>query len=374
MNTNNLVQTNKNSNTNNITNSEMKKEICEELYVDIPENKIEENKYNLETDKLTSRSIAVNIFKKATEWFHSFFLANRPIPSENKSIIIVATCHGLIPCSPISLPYTYTGPHLYTPQVIDIPENIEIHKFTISSPGVIAIGSEPIVNFYLEKIYSFSEKLLNSTIDENLVTDIFTSLKEIYSNLYKYNNNPEYKYYSEKGYKYFLLRNGDKIINKYFLRDLSEKNPDNTTNDFSILEISDTIIPLPTIDTIPLLPDLLTSLFGDSGLIDRTSPTDPHQSISLEDMITYYRNKGVQRIIIFDFTCSVFAKYEITEHEVLGLEYLTINEARNIRRNLCKENAPYGGKKNKYNKYSKKSKRKPIKRKKKKTKTKKVRK
>ena len=371
MNSNNLVKSNKNSIISNMTNSVMEEKICEEFEADIPENKIEENTYNLEKGKLTNRSIAVNIFKKTTEWFYRFFLANRPISSENKSIIIVATCHGLIPCSPISLPYTYTGPHLYTPQVIDIPENIEIHKFTISSPGVIAIGSEPIVKFYLEKIYSFSEKLLNSTIDENLVKDIFTSFKEIYSNLYKYNDNPEYKYYSEKGYKYFFLRNGDKIINKYFLRDLSEKinNPNNETNDFSILEISDTIVPLPTADTIPLLPDLLTALFGDSGLLDRESPTDPHQSISLENMITYYRNKGIQRIIIFDFTCSVFAKYEITEHEVLGLEYLTAYEARNIRRNLCRENAPYGGKK-----YSKKSKRKLIKRKRKKTKTKKVRK
>ncbi len=308
-------------------------DICNELEVEIPITDDEINNYNTEVTKLTNENIPSAIFRETPE-------INRPnINNSNvhKSIILAITSHGLIPCVLEKLPYNYTGEHIYTPEIIEVPENIEIHKFTISSPGTIAWSSDYMVKYYLSIIYTFSNTLLNNKhMPDYIIEAILDSFKRAIPRLNLINNynsqnedHYSYKHYSHKGYKYYSLKHGDKIINKWFLRDETEKNG----NDFSILEINKPMNA--STASYDVLPDLFDKMY--------TSKPDKFYTLSMNNIIDYYRNIGITRIIMFDFTCSVFSKSSASEIESNTLIYLTPEQTRNIRRNICKTNIPYGG-------------------------------
>ena len=255
--------------------------------------------------------------------------------SESNSIIIAITCHGGISCIPEASPYG----EIFIPEVVKIPEDIEIHKFNIAAPGVFSIASSSDTNYYLSVITHISSKLLNSTINKSQANEILSRFKLIYDDLIKLereNNDPDRRYlhYSHKGYNYNLLKGGDTIINKYFTRNLSEKQD----NDFCIAEIINPVAPTPP-NMLPKFPDLLEKVYGNMGLGSK----DPFQVISVENMINYYRKMGITKIILFDFSCATFIKITKNATSVQSIENIGIQDIRKIRRNICREKTPYGG-------------------------------
>ena len=294
---------NENMKTADIQEDDTNSDICKELDIDIPETNAEIARYNSELRKRTI--MPGDLFTKSQEWFRSFFESLFQAAREkvlrfkhqpSNSIIIAITCHGSIPCISETSPYG----EIFIPEVIKIPEDIEIHKFNIAAPGTFTLASSEESNYYLSVINNISSQLLNSTIDidKSQANDILSMFKNVYDELFNDHlktNDPDrsYIHYSHKGYNYNLLKGGDTIINKYFTRILSEKQH----NDYIIAEISNPVAPTP-LNMLPDFPDLLEKVYGNTGL----GSTDPFQIISVENIINYYRIMGITRIILFDFS------------------------------------------------------------------------
>jgi hypothetical protein len=144
-------------------------------------------------------------------------------------------------------------------------------------------------------------------------------------------SNQAYYYYSDKGYTYHSINSGSEIVNKLYSRDITDKQD----NDFSILEIAEPIRPT---DYRKPLPDILS-------LPEIVENTPDKQALRLSQLIERYANKGVARLIIFDFSCSIFFDNTYgNPHDYLSED----QSARYIRRYMCKEKVAYGGNRNKY--------------------------
>jgi hypothetical protein len=317
--------------------------------------KTEMDQHEIEVYNKEKRSLS-SFFKKLYT-LSNLFIPN-PTPTINNNCIISAiTCHGFIPCDK----------NTFEPEMVEITDDIEIYKFTSSTPGVVGLETAITNDNNISVINSLSEQLLGPNIIN--MTSIMNEFKKYYRNKNsqelrelkkrKYDEDEkQFLYHSIKGYNNYRLTKGDKIVNKYFTRKISEK----SYNDFSILEISQKYPESTQYPKIPLLPDLFTTMFGNNGLAiqDTDGKIEISQTISLNEIIKYYSSKGIKKLIIFDFTCSL---YGIAGKEKTILEYLDADSqyVRLIRRNMCKNLLAYGGKKQSKN----------IKQKNKKTKTKK---
>lgn len=166
-----------------------------------------------------------------------------------------------------------------------------------------------------------------------------------------------------KGYNVFELEPGDEISNKIFFRRNNEINH----NDFVISELTEKIditelkkynICNSEYNLIPELPDLFSRI--DQPIGEESDKI----IISLENIISYYKKFGVKKLIIFDFSCSIFSydednnNYGLNEDEIKFVRELMKDELYYKKFNRL----PYGGKyKSRKNKLIKNKSRKKLK-------------
>lgn len=246
---------------------------------------------------------------------------------DDTNILFIST-HGLINCSnDDEIDY------------IRIPEGMQVIKITLSLQGNVNMVSEGTYDFALVVINSLKSKMLSINNDistegineaighiKDLQLDLSKStLKTLNKELKKSNYNKKIKKKYERQYafvhgmkdsvKNFTLNEGDLIANKTFLRDSSDISNKIGDQDYSI-----TIVNSP--DKTDVLSEMTrTTRYGS-------------QRITMEQLLNYFKNKGIVKLIIFDYSCSVYKKRKYVEER----------STRNIRR---KSSHAYGGKRTK---------------------------
>ena len=215
----------------------------------------------------------------------------------NPSILTVA-CHGSIVLDD-DKNYVYTI----------IPDGIELIKISISAPGVVHCSDDKNTNRNLIEIIKSIPSLLDENLNENTLNNL---VKRISTYVEKYSVLPIveqkissrlfniYKEHYSKGFKIHTLFPGDKIANKKYWRQYRDKNKNKfilakMDNKFDVRKISKNKY------KIPKLPDLFDEFYP-----EQTYDGNFSQVINLEQILEYYKNRGTTRLILFDFSCSVF--------------------------------------------------------------------
>jgi hypothetical protein len=282
-------------------------------------------------------------------------------PTSTSTMILNISTHGGILCRKEG--------KIFVPIKTTIPDGIEVVKFTISTEGVVGFASSNETNFYISIINYYMDNLLTDDFDDvdlEILVDGFMLITEILKQdaMHLIKNNKMNRYdgmqfinHYDKGYNVFKLRAGDEIANKIFLRKYEEKDG----NDFAITELPEKINMPDTIlsvlsgsalyascPQIKILPDVLSR-------IDPSTDPNSHQLITIEQLMKYYKNAGISRLIIFDFTCSVFF-HERDDGVKECVENTKIANLRKRMNAIPSGRLPYGGKnkKNKTIKHKKK--------------------
>ena len=251
-------------------------------------------------------------------------------PQWEKTIILSITTHGgIIQESPEDI------------RVFTVPEGITIKRALISTPGECNLLYSQEARMYLnfisnnkKKLTSDIESIQNETIQKIVDFIKKDSLKG--SILYAKEKEKELEQTSKKmklntedeeilntytrflnninkGFNIIFFNSGTQILNKLYTRYNIEK----TKNDWSIQVMN-----------MRGMPDLLSFI--------RIQTRRGESVITLEEIINFLNQKGVENIIIFDFSCSNLMneeQYEIEDQR----------EIRQKRRDIIKMN--YGGKK-----------------------------
>ena len=211
---------------------------------------------------------------------------------------------------------------IYTPDTVTVPENMEIHKFNVSAPGIVAYtakDSSDLENCLSDIRKKMSMGLLTSSKIKNTSSNLLNAFKVFIHPRNVRNLSPSldrdaFAQTSHLGYNYHKVNGGDKIVNKRYTR-----SPDETyftgRNEMKIGEIS---------ASSEVLKDAMN-----------------RNAVTMEDIILHYKHR-CNRLIIFDFSCSVFMDKSNNTH----LPYNTIS-GRHLRREICKDAIAYGGNKNK---------------------------
>jgi hypothetical protein len=279
-----------------------------------------------------------------------------PRPS---TMIVNISTHGGIVCK--------RDGTIYVPIKTTVPDGMELIKFTLATEGVEGYTTPDETNFYISVINHYMDNLLTNTFDDvdleilvkgfkflqdTLKKDIMESIK--LKDVSRSDGMKFIRHY-EKGYNVFKLRSGDEIANKIFTRKYSEKDG----NEFAITEVPEKIkIPDAILsvlsgssiysnsiyDSCPqfeILPDVLSR-------IDPSTDKNSHQSITLEQLMNYYKNAGINRLIVFDFTCSVFLN-KLDDGSTHHIEPTKIANLRKRMNTIPTGRLPYGGKTKKKN-------------------------
>ena len=227
---------------------------------------------------------------------------------------------------------------------------MEVVKITLGLEGCANLMGEEQYRFALMVLDEEKNKLLSNddTIVERAIHDATESIKYFQNYMAKKNlnivnkkikesKNPEkiketYKYVLgfihgvKSSVKKFILQEGDLIMNKTYLRgrhDIENKcgEYDNTI----------TIINSPVLKD----PDVLSEL--------RRETRFGYQKITTEELLNYFKNKGIHRLIIFDYSCSVYETKDYDKKKKIDrtTRYLGPRESRRLRRETTH---PYGGK------------------------------
>jgi hypothetical protein len=239
--------------------------------------------------------------------------------------------------------------------VTKIPDGMELIKISISAPGVVHCSDRKNNNRQLVEIIKSTPSLLDENLNKNVLQNIVNRLRmyieknivtqtiERRTYLYKTYS----KYYNE-GFKIHILGPNDTIADKIYYRQYGYDNK--FKNEFTLAKIDDGIdiqkIPNKNAYKIPILPDLFDEFYPNKTY-------NFMETIYLSDILRYYKNNGTTRLILFDFSCSV---YDTSLFSDLSGEGLTKIKEQN-------KHIPSGGKFNKKSYKRKSCKRKTCKRK-----------
>jgi len=269
----------------------------------------------------------------------------RKVEAKEGAVISIVTTHGCITCSP-------SNENCYLPNVFIVPDGMTIIKISIVMPGIVAYSDNIDIDDYLKTINEYSDVLLSDKVQQLDLKVLLEGLNktriELYNRMTKKRKRyvdmdvmDHFRYYS-KEIRAFILNSGDTIVNKKYGRNEDEKD----WNDFSILEITHKYDIDPAL-FMPLLPDLL----------DNRQVVNNEQIITCEELVEHYKQKNVQTLFIFDFSCSTFVNENRSE--------INPRSARYSRRIIKTENFGFGGKrkikKRKKTKKDKKTKRQRLK-------------
>jgi hypothetical protein len=249
---------------------------------------------------------------------------------EDKAILFVST-HGEISCSEnndeVNMNY------------IIIPEGMKITKITIGFQGNVnrmGVGSyefalDLIDNIFKDKLLSHNDTVVDKAIDEIIheVKDLgkYGVINDI-NNLNKKKRKNEEESYTVLDYIHgmnnsvekFVLVGGDRIANKIYSRGREDRLKKLGDLDYTI-----TILNSP--DKKDIISDMKrTTRYGT-------------QEITTEEVLNYFHSRGINNLIIFDYSCSV---YGINTKSNKRIRLLKDRELRSFR-NRHREDA-YGGK------------------------------
>ncbi len=260
---------------------------------------------------------------------------------DDTDILFIST-HGLINCAEIE-PGIENEPNL-----IEIPEGMEVVKITLGLEGCANLMGEEQYRFALMVLDEEKDKLLSNddTIVERAVHDATESIKyfqnytakknlNIVNKEIKESKNPKkiketYKYLLgfihgiKSSVKKFILQEGDLIMNKTYIRDRHDIENKCGEYDYTI-----------TIINSPDKKDVLSELKRETRF--------GHQKITTKELLNYFKNKGIHRLIIFDYSCSVYETKDYNKKKKIDrtTRYLDERETRRLRRETT---YPYGGK------------------------------
>jgi len=228
-----------------------------------------------------------------------------------------------------------------------IPKGMKVIKISISAPGVVHCSDNKNLNRHLVEIIKSIPSLLDENLNENelniLVNRILNYVekhtvsqvieKKMSGHLYK-----KYAQHYRQGFKIHELLPGDKIANKIYWRIYGDKSTNK--NEF-ILAKMDSEIDIHKISNtkykIPKLPDLFNEFYT-----KKTYDTNFKQVVNLKKILNYYKNKGTTRLILFDFSCSVFKNASLYDTYGEGLEEIVnkndhiISGGKSHKRKSCK--------------------------------------
>jgi hypothetical protein len=261
--------------------------------------------------------------------------------------ILAITAHGNIRLNKKTKKYIVTK----------IPDGMELIKISISAPGVVHCSDRKNNNRQLVEIIKSTSSLLDENLNKNVLQNIVNRLRmyieknivtqtiERTTYLYKTYS----KYYNE-GFNIHILGPNDTIADKTYYRQYGYDNK--FKNEFILAKIDDGIdiqkIPNKNAYKMPILPDLFDEFYP-----DKTYDDNFMERIYLSDILRYYKNNGTTRLILFDFSCSV---YDTSSFQDLTGEGLQKIKEQN-------KHIPSGGKFNKKSCKRKSCKRKSHKRK-----------
>ena len=214
--------------------------------------------------------------------------------------ILAITAHGNIRLNKKTKKYIVTN----------IPDGMELIKISISAPGVVHCSDRKNNNRQLVEIIKSTSSLLDENLNKNVLQNIVNRLRmyieknivtqaiERRTYLYKTYS----KYYNE-GFKIHILGPNDTIADKTYYRQYGYDNK--FKNEFTLAKIDDGIdiqkIPNKNAYKMPTLPDLFDEFYP-----DKTYDDNFMQRTYLSDILRYYKNNGTTRLILFDFSCSVY--------------------------------------------------------------------
>jgi hypothetical protein len=236
-----------------------------------------------------------------------------------KSVIVVITCHGVIQVNKSN----------NNPKLFKIPSKMKITKLSAVTPGICNLTIDDDIDKFIKLLLnkknkkviektitnpeSYAKSLGNlyETIEKETVDNLYTATPD--SNTILRN---DYIHHRDKSYK--VITYNDKhplMINKEYSRNNKyEKNI--SAWDYGIYCIN-----------VVGQPDLMTELKG------RTY-RDKETIIFLEEIITHLYDKGVNKVILIDLSCSNF-EYD-GENDDKEITVSTRN-TRSIRNHLIKE-------------------------------------
>ena len=263
------------------------------------------------------------------------------------TIILAITTHGKI--------------HLkddYSPQSFIVPDGMKIIRSLMSSIGECNILNEGDVNKQVNIIEKNMKALLKPKDQLDTVVNVTGKIRKIdLDNLHyketkvkelrnKNINDMDFDEYEskqihegfihgfDKAHIINIKYSGDRVLNKRYNR--LEEEP--TENDWVIKVVN-----------MPGQPDLLTYLLK--------LKSDETSTITFEDIVLFFKSKGVETLIVFDFSCS-----DIMDKD--GWMNVSPRTTRKIRRSILeydrttgRTTLTLGGKKRKSKKVKRKSKR-----------------
>ena len=214
--------------------------------------------------------------------------------------ILAITAHGNIRLNKKTKKYIVTK----------IPRGMELIKISISAPGVVHCSDTKNNNRQLVEIIKSTSSLLDENLNENVLQNLVNRLRmyieknivtqatERRTYLYK-----TYSKYYDEGFKIHILGPNDTIADKTYYRQYGYDNK--LKNEFTLAKIDDGIyiqkIPDKNAYKMPTLPDLFDEFYP-----DKTYDDNFMQRTYLSDILRYYNNNGTTRLILFDFSCSVY--------------------------------------------------------------------
>ena len=285
----------------------------------------DESKISSDESKISSDESRISSDESKTD------IVSNEIAENKNTMISIITSHGGIPCTMDNANY----------DTFVIPEGIEVIKFTISVPGIVSYADQVNVDNYIKLINKYADDLINTEVNDAFLKIIVEGIQELFKDIVKkkLNKYKKNKYISdllhhyEKGFNIYKLRAGDRMINKIYTRDVVQKK----INNWSIIELSHKYSDE---DVEKSLPDIFFKIPRNITPINIRFKIGLYMDIiRTEQLIEYYKSKGIKKLLIFDFSCSDFTN---TSNNLK----LFNNEdrlSRRLRRNTKQENIPSGG-------------------------------
>lgn len=266
---------------------------------------------------------------------------------DDADILFIST-HGSIMCDEIECEIDNK------PKLTQIPEGMEVIKITFATEGCVNMTSLGTYDFTVFLINHFKNELLstNDYIFNETINYIVKELKSIQvdqSNILlkdinkkiRQTNDPK-KIKAKSNYQMGFIHAVKNSVKKYLLKEgdfIMDKQYSRSPSDDKMGEYDFTITAINSIDTKDVLSEIRRiTRFGD-------------QSITTEELLDYFKRKGTNKLIIFDFSCSVYHSSYYHNNKKY-IRQLSNAENRRLRRETT---YPYGGYKyvNKSNKSNK---------------------
>jgi hypothetical protein len=237
------------------------------------------------------------------------------------------------------------------PVFFTVPAGIKIIKMSVVAPGVCYVVSpddifaysqsinniirakrgEPMTFFELQAIAEELEKIDRENvkgIQKNAKTQRRAGEPDVISE--------QFVYHADKSFRVVEYNEGEEMINKLYSRNDKElANP----WDLQVLVMNT-----------PGRPDLVREIKGRRGSL---RGEEVQTEIRLEEMVSYLKERGTTEIVLFDFSCSIFGRFDDDFTRPDEASEMSSHAVSVLRRELV-DQGKYGGRNKKTTRAQKK--------------------